>query len=215
LKEAIWGEDCLIDDSVLLGYRTGRHIDLETTIIGARARIRSNTVIYTNVRIGDDLETGHNVTIREQNSIGDRFSIWNNSTVDYGCQIGHRVRIHNNVYVAQITTIEDDVFLAPGVIIANDPHPICSRCMKGPTIKRGARIGVNVTLLPGTVIGECALVGAGSVVTRDVPPRAVVYGNPAHIAGSVDDLQCRHGKVKHPYLDGRDVFGREHSGEDV
>lgn len=215
MREAILGQDCRIDDSALLGYRTGRRIEVETTVIGARARIRSNTVIYTNVRIGDDLETGHNVTIREQNIIGDHFNIWNNSTVDYGCQIGHRVKIHNNVYIAQFTTIEDDVFLAPGVIIANDPHPIYSRCMVGPTIKRGARIGVNVTILPGIVIGEGVLVGAGAVVTRDVPPRLVVYGNPARIAGAVDDLQCQHGKVKHPYLNGLDVSIRERAGEDI
>lgn len=215
MREVILGEGCQVDESALLGYRTGRRIEIETTVIGARARIRSNTVIYTNVRIGDDLETGHNVTIREQNVIGDRFNIWNNSTVDYGCHIGHRVKVHNNVYIAQFTTIEDDVFLAPGVMIANDPHPVCGRCMKGPTIRRGARIGVNVTILPGIEIGESALVGAGTVVTHDVPPGAVVYGNPARVAGAVDNLRCQHGKVKHPYWDGRDVAARERAGEDA
>lgn len=87
--------------------------------------------------------------------------------------------------------------------------------MKGPTIKRGARIGVNVSILPGIEIGESALVGAGAVVTRDVPPGAVVYGNPARVAGAVNDLQCQHGKAKHPFSDGRDVATRERAGEEV
>jgi acetyltransferase-like isoleucine patch superfamily enzyme len=213
LRNAVWGEGSEIDHSALLGYPTGRRIQETQTVIGARARIRSNTVIYTSVRIGDDLETGHNVVIREENVIGDHFNIWNNSAVDYGCRIGDRVKVHNNVYIAQFTVIEDDVFLAPGVIIANDPHPICTLCMQGPTIKRGARIGVNVTLLPRIVIGEEALIGAGAVVTKDVPPGAVAYGNPARVVGSVDDLACPQDLVEHAYLDGRDVMTRKRQGE--
>jgi acetyltransferase-like isoleucine patch superfamily enzyme len=162
-------------------------------------------VIYVNVTIGDGLETGHNVVIREENEIGDHFYIWNNSTVDYGCRIGNGVRIHNNVYVAQFTNIEDEVFLAPGVMIANDPHPICTKCMKGPTIRKGARIGVNATLLSHITVGEYALVGAGSVVTRDVPPRTLVYGNPARIIKPVDELGCPFGLVEKPYVNGVDI----------
>lgn len=203
------GEGSQIDENVLLGYPTGRKIEVVKTVIGARARIRSNTVIYTNVIIGDDLETGHNVIIREENIIGDSFCVWNNSTVDYGCKIGNGVRIHNNVYVAQYTVIEDDVFLAPGVIIANDPHPICTKCMRGPTIKRGSRIGVNATLLPRITVGEYCLVGAGSVVTVDVPPHSVVYGVPARPIKTIDELECPLNLVDRPYLEGRDVRTRE------
>lgn len=204
----ILGVDHQIDQNVILGYQTGRKIQVVDVVIGSYARIRSGTVIYTNVIIGDYFETGHNVVIREENTIGHHFSIWNNSTVDYGCIIGDNVKIHNNVYVAQYTVIEDDVFLSPGVVIANDPHPICTLCMKGPTIKRGARIGVNVTLLPGIVIGDYALIGAGSVVTKDIPARAVGYGHPAQVVGNVDDLECPLGIVDTPYLEGRDVRSR-------
>ncbi len=109
--------------------------------------------------------------------------------------IGDRVKIHCNVYIAQFTTIEDDVFIAPGVTIANDPHPICTKCMQGPTIRRGARIGVNVTLLPLITIGENALVGAGSVVTADVPAGMLVAGNPARVIGPVDSVECPFGIV--------------------
>src|SRR5438094_900475 len=121
--------------------------------------------------------------------IGSQCTLWNNSTIDYGCRIGDRVRIHCNVYVAQFTTIEDDAFLAPGVTIGNDPHPVCTKCMQGPTIRRGARIGLNVTLLPLITIGENALVGAGSVVTIDVPAGMLAVGNPAQIVGPVDSLE--------------------------
>ena len=209
MRNAIVGEGSQIDESVLLGYPTGRKIEVVKTVIGDRARIRSNTVIYTNVVIGDDLETGHNVVIREENVIGNSFRVWNNSAVDYGCKIGNGVRIHNNVYVAQYTMIEDDVFLAPGVIIANDPHPICTKCMRGPTIKRGARVGVNATLLPTITVGEYSLVGAGSVVTVDVPPHTVVYGVPARPVKAIDALECPLNLVDRPYLEGRDVWTRE------
>lgn len=201
------GKDCVVDPSALLGYPTGRAIDLRPVRIGDGARIRSGTAIYASVEIGARFETGHNVVIREENRIGDDCAVWNSSTIDYGCVAGHRVKIHCNVYVAQYTILEDDVFLAPGVIIANDPHPLCTKCMQGPTIRAGARIGVNATLLPHIVIGENALVGAGSVVTRDVPPRAVVAGNPARVVGDVDSLECPFEIVK-PYVDGLDVRRR-------
>ena len=195
------GPDCDIDPTAIVGHKPGRSIaDLRTTV-GAGAQIRSGTVVYAGVHIGSGLETGHGAVIREENRIGDGFKIWNNSTVDYGCTIGNNVRVHNNVYIAQFTTIEDDVFIAPGVTTANDPHPICTRCMKGPTIKKGARIGVNATLLPRIVIGEHALVGSGAVVTRDVPPGAVVAGNPAEIINRVDRLRCTAGIKARAYAD--------------
>jgi tetrahydrodipicolinate N-succinyltransferase len=93
------------------------------------------------------------------------------------------------------------------VTIANDPHPICTKCMQGPTIRRGARIGVNVTLLPLITIGENALVGAGSVVTADVPAGMLVAGNPARVIGPVDSVECPFGIVI-PYEQGLDVRRR-------
>jgi acetyltransferase-like isoleucine patch superfamily enzyme len=144
--------------------------------------------------------------IREENTIGDNVSIWSNTVIDYGCRIGNDVKIHSNVYVAQFSVIGDEVFLAPGVSIANDPHPLCERCTwdQAPVIKRGARIGVNATILPGVVIGEYALIGAGSVITKDVPPKAVAYGNPARVEKTIDDLVCPHDPEGRAYVNGLD-----------
>jgi len=193
------------DESVTIGYPTGRPIADRALRIGADANLRSGTVIYVGTTIGRGLQTGHNVVIREENIIGDNVGIWSNSVIDYGCRIGNNVKIHSNVYVAQFTTIEDDAFLAPGVSIANDMRPLCAECTHagGPTIKRGARIGVNVTILPGVTVGEYALVGAGAVVTRDVPPHAVVYGNPARVQTTVDEIACPLHEGQHAYVNGR------------
>jgi acetyltransferase-like isoleucine patch superfamily enzyme len=201
------GEGSLVDPDVLLGYKPGRQIELHPVRIGERAQLRSGTVIYASVRIGAGFETGHHVVIREQNVIGNDCAIWNNSTIDYGCALGDRVRIHCNVYISQYTTIEDDVFLAPGVMIANDPHPICTKCMQGPTLKAGARIGINSVLMAHIVVGRNALVGAGSVVTHDVPDATVVAGSPARVICRVDELDCPF-EIVRPYIDGIDVKRR-------
>ena len=173
-------EDPQIDEDVILGYPSGRLETEGDVVLGKCAKIRSGSVIYQKVRIGDDFETGHHVVVREQNQIGDSVSIWSNTIIDYGCRIGNRVKIHSNGYVAQYSVIEDDAFIAPGTIFANDKYPVSTE-LQGPHIKKGARIGINVTILPGVVIGENALIGAGSVVTKDVPAGAVVVGNPARV----------------------------------
>ena len=177
------GPGLVRDDDVRLAYRAARLSDPGPLVIGARANLRSGTVIYEATTIGDDFESGHGVIVREENTIGDRVEVWSHSVVDYGCQIGSDVKIHTSVYVAQFTVLEDDVFLAPGVIIGNDKYPLSGAPLEGPVIRRSARVGVNSTILPGVEIGAGALVGAGSVVTRDVPEGAVVYGSPARVQG--------------------------------
>lgn len=201
-EHIVLGAGHSVDSGVLLGLVPGRPIGEHTLVIGPGACIRSGTVLYAGTTIGACLETGHNVVIREENVIGDEFSIWNNSVVDYGCTIGCRVKVHCNVYIAQFTVIEDDVFLAPGVVVANDPHPGCpfsKECMRGPVIRKGAQIGVNATLLPFLTIGEHAVIGAGSVVTKDVPPDTVVVGNPARVVKDVHELRCTFGYADGPY----------------
>lgn len=204
----VLGQSCRIDPGVVLGYRTGRPIPMTPLVLGDESVVRTGSVLYAGTTIGKKLETGHNVVIREQNLIGERLSVWNNTVIDYGCMIGNHVRIHSNCYISQFTTIEDDVFIAPGTSTANDPHPVCTLCMRGPTLKKGCRIGVNVTLLPHVVIGEGAVIGAGSVVTRDVPPFTLAYGNPARPRKPVDSLDCQFGLTV-PYIGGKDPRTRE------
>jgi acetyltransferase-like isoleucine patch superfamily enzyme len=195
------GEGAVIEDGVVIGYKPSRGAN-SILIIGPDARIRTGTVIYGGSSIGRNIETGHNVVIREDNRIGDYFRIWNNSTIDYGCLIGNHVKIHNKVYIGQFSIIEDDAFLAPGVTLANDIHPGCPdslKCMRGPHIKKGAQIGINTSILPRVVIGEYAVIGSGSVVTKDIPARMVAYGNPARVIGKIDDILCTYNFRDKPY----------------
>jgi acetyltransferase-like isoleucine patch superfamily enzyme len=185
------------DPGVLAGYPPARG-QAGALILGAGARLRSGTVLYDGSRIGRGLQTGHGVVIREACRIGDDVCVWSNSVVDYGCRIGDRVKIHCNCYVAQYTELDDDVFLAPGVTIANDLYPGDERSaqlMAGPRIGAGAQIGVNVTILPFVRIGAGALIGAGSVVTRDIPAGMVAFGNPAVPRRAVADLPTVHARV--------------------
>jgi acetyltransferase-like isoleucine patch superfamily enzyme len=178
------------DPGVLVGYGSDRAESSEL-VLGPDARLRSGTVVYAGSRIGDRLQTGHHVVIREQCELGDDVSVWSNTVVDYSCRIGDRVKIHSNCYIAQYTEIGADAFLAPGVTIANDLYPgqeASREVMSGPSIGAGAQIGVNVTILPFVRIGDGCLVGAGSVVTRDLPAGTVAFGNPAVVRGRVEDL---------------------------
>lgn len=184
------GKGLRVDDGVKLGYPTGRKIKDTFLSIGGEGVLRSGTVIYAGSKIGKEFQTGHNVVIREENTIGDHVWIWGNTVVDYGCTIGNNVRIHSNVYIAQFTVIEDDVFMAPCVAVANDMYPVGTvEDLHGPVIKKGARIGINVTLLPGVVIGEGAMIGAGSVVTKNVPPGVIAVGNPARVIRQVSEIR--------------------------
>jgi acetyltransferase-like isoleucine patch superfamily enzyme len=182
--------DVQADHGVCVGYPLSR-TDLGPLVLGAGARLRSGTVLYDGTTIGRHLETGHGVVIREACAVGDDVSVWSNSVIDYGCRIADRVKIHCNCYVAQYTELDDDVFLAPGVTVANDLYPGDKRSaelMAGPRIGAGAQIGVNVTILPYVRIGAGALVGAGSVVTRDIPAGAVAFGSPAVVRRAVAEL---------------------------
>ncbi|MBI4641838.1 MAG: N-acetyltransferase [Candidatus Tectomicrobia bacterium] len=188
LANVYLGANPKLDPQVIIGYRSGRQIENYQTTIGDSPIIRTGTVIYAGVSIGHHLETGHYVIIREENRLGDDVNIWSHSVIDYGCQIGSHVLIHNHVYLAQYTVVEDEVFIGPGVVTTNDRYPVNKTDLIGPILKKGSKIGAHVTVLPGIVIGEHALIGAGSVVTRDVPPGVIVAGNPAKVLKSIQEV---------------------------
>ena len=177
------GENAVISGNVILGYPSREQLGktgFPGAVIGRNAVIRSGSILYCDVKVGDDFSTGHNVVIREHTVIGDRVSVGTNSVIEGNTRIGNRVNMQSQVYVPTGVVIEDDVFIGPNAVLTNDPYPPHGgKCLKGPVIRKGASIGANATILPGVVIGEGALVAAGAVVTRDVPPHMLAVGAPA------------------------------------
>jgi acetyltransferase-like isoleucine patch superfamily enzyme len=202
------GADAEIDPYVIIGRPPRGAAPGEfCTVLGSCCTLRSHTVIYAGNAIGDRFQTGHHVTIREHNTIGSDVSIGTGSVIEHHISIGNGVRIHSRAFIPEYTVLEDGCWIGPGVVATNALHPLCSRakdCMKGPTVRRGAKIGANVTLLPGVEIGAGALVGAGSVVVDDVPPGTVVAGNPARVVKRTSDLRCPAGLVSEPYPEVRE-----------
>jgi len=197
------GDGCEVEDFVLIGRppKGAAEGELETRI-GEKGLIRSHTVIYAGNRIGARFATGHGVLLRESNRIGDDVSIGSHTVIEHDVSIGHRVRIHSSAFIPEFSVIEDDGWIGPHVVFTNVLHPLCpevSRCIKGPTIRAGAKIGAGAIVLPSVIVGEMALVAAGSVVNRDVPPRTVVAGNPARIIRTIDTLTCPWDYIAHPY----------------
>ena len=176
----------------------GREPGQDRLTIGAHGTIRSHTVVYAGSQIGSRVQTGHGVLIRENTRIGDDCSIGSGSVVEFAVNIGDRVRLHSQCFVPEYSILEDDCWLGPRVVITNARFPASRRAkdtLQGVRICRFAKVGANATLLPGVVIGRGALVGAGAVVTRDVPADTVVVGNPARPVGRVSELQDEGGLV--------------------
>jgi len=134
---------------------------------------------------------GDQACVRERVVLGDDVVVGRGTLIENDTAVGALTRIQAGAYITAYSTLEDNVFVAPCVVTTNDNfmgrtdrrHDL----MKGPTIRRGARIGGGATLCPGIEIGEEAFVGAGAVVIADVPPRAVVVGNPARQIRDVPD----------------------------
>jgi acetyltransferase-like isoleucine patch superfamily enzyme len=186
------GDNAVVGKQPTLGSRsTAPREELPPLVVGDGTQILAGAVIFAGTRIGRSVIVGDQACVRERCEIGDEAVVGRGVFVENDVAIGARTKVQANAYVTAYSTLEEDVFLAPCVVTTNDNfmgrtekrHEL----RKGPTIRRGARVGGGAVLLPGIEVGEEAFVGAGAVVLDDVPPRAVVVGNPARRIRDVPD----------------------------
>lgn len=137
--------------------------------------------------IGKGTKIWHYAHIMKGAKIGENCQLGQNVFIDSMAEIGNRVKIQNNVSVYNCVKLEDDVFCGPSMVFTNVINPRShiprKHEFKDTLVKKGATLGANSTILCGITIGEYAFIGAGAVVTKDVPPYALVYGNPASLKG--------------------------------
>ena len=181
------GANCIIGEYQMDFYRDRSH-HAHPLNIGHNALIRSGSIIYSGSDIGDNFQTGHQVTIREKARIGNNVSVGTLSDIQGDCDIGNYVRMHSNVHIGQLSKIDDCVWIFPYVVLTNDPTPP-SENMLGVHIHSFAIVATSTVVLPGIEIMSDSLVGAGSVVNRDVEPYAVVVGNPAKQRADIRDMK--------------------------
>jgi UDP-2-acetamido-3-amino-2,3-dideoxy-glucuronate N-acetyltransferase len=178
-----------------MGELEGLHMDSELPFIHSTADVSPRATIGTGTCVW------HQAQVREGARIGNNCIIGKGVYIDFDVTIGSNVKIQNGTSVYHGVVVEDGVFLGPGVILTNDRLPRAINpdgTLKTDTdwkvspikIQRGASLGAGAVVLPGVIVGEFAMVGAGAVVTQDVATHALVYGNPARWQGYV----CRCGR---------------------
>ena len=192
------GDGCKILDYAVVGKQptlsprsTAKREELAPLELGAGTIVSTGAVVFAGTRIGERVIVGDQACIRERCELGDDVVVGRGSLVENDTTIGALTKIQAHAYITAYSTLEDNVFIAPCVATTNDNfmgrtekrHEL----IKGPTIRRGARVGGGAILCPGVEIGEEAFVGAGAVVTKDVPPRKLVVGNPARVLRDVPD----------------------------
>jgi acetyltransferase-like isoleucine patch superfamily enzyme len=194
----VLGEGCKILDYSVVGKQptlsprsTAKREELPPLELGAGTIVSTGAVVFAGTTVGERVIVGDQACVRERCTVGDDVVIGRGSLVENDTSVGARTKIQANAYVTAYSLLEEDVFIAPCVVTTNDNFMGRTEkrleLMKGPTIRRGARVGGGCVLLPGIEIGEEAFVGAGAVVIRDVPPRALVVGNPARQIREVPD----------------------------
>ena len=170
---------------------TAKREPLGPTTIGAGTIVSTGAIVFAGSRIGERVILGDQSCVRERVEIGDDVVLGRGSYVENDTTIGAMTKIQAEAYITAYSTLEEHVFIAPCVVTTNDNWMGRTEQrfgnVKGPTIRRGARVGGGAILCPGIEIGEEGFVGAGAVVTKDVPPRTVVVGNPARVLREVPD----------------------------
>ena len=162
---------------------TAKRDPLPPAQIGDGTIVSTGAIVFAGSRIGARVILGDQSCVRERVDVGDDVVLGRGSLIENDTTVGARTRIQADAYITAYSELGEDVFIAPCVVTTNDNfmgrterrHEL----MKGPTIRRGARVGGGAVLCPAVEIGEEAFVGAGAVVTKDVPPRTVVVGSPA------------------------------------
>jgi acetyltransferase-like isoleucine patch superfamily enzyme len=192
------GEGCQILDGAVVGKQpslsprsTAKREELPPAELGPGTIVSTGAIVFAGARIGARVIVGDQACVRERVEIGDDVVIGRGSLVENDTTIGRLTKIQAMAYITAYSTLEEEVFIAPCVQTTNDNfmgrterrHEL----MKGPTIRRRARVGGGAVLCPGVEIGEEAFVGAGAVVVRDVPARTVVVGNPARVLREVPE----------------------------
>jgi acetyltransferase-like isoleucine patch superfamily enzyme len=190
------GDGCKILDYAVVGKQptlsprsTATHEELRPLELGPGTIVSTGAIVFAGTRLGAHVIVGDQACVRERCEIGDDVVIGRGSLVENDSTVGARTKIQAMAYVTAYATLEEDVFLAPCVQTSNDNfmgrterrHAL----RRGPTIRRGARVGVGAVLCPAVEVGAEAFVGAGAVVVKDVPAGAVVVGNPARVLRGV------------------------------
>ncbi|MBA3880040.1 MAG: N-acetyltransferase [Sphingobium sp.] len=160
--------------------------------IGPRSLIRSHSVFYEGSSFGERLETGHNVCVRETTRAGVNLRIGTGSDIQGSCVIGNYVRLHSQVHIGSQSIVGSFVWIFPNVVLTNDPTPP-SYIVLGVTVEDYAIVATGSVVLPGKTIGRGALIGASTLVHRDVPPEVVACGNPMEVRGPTSGVKLRDG----------------------
>lgn len=170
---------------------TARREPLPGVVLGDGTVVSTGAIVFAGARIGARVILGDQSCVRERVTVGDDVVLGRGSLVENDTTIGAWTRVQAHAYITAYSTLEEHVFVAPCVVTTNDNYMGRTErrldLLAGPTIRRAARIGGGAVLCPGIEIGEEAFVGAGAVVTRDVPARVVVVGNPARVLRDVPD----------------------------
>jgi len=189
--DTVVGNDVRIDDHAVLGKlpmraansATTKELDLPPLSVGDVCIVGTGVVLYRGARVDAKVLMADLCTIRENVTIGRGTIVGRGVTVENFCTVGRFCKLESECYITAYSELEDRVFVAPGVVTSNDNFVGRTaerfKHFKGVVVRKGGRIGAGTVLLPGIVVGEDALVAAGSVVTRDVPPRTIVRGGPA------------------------------------
>ncbi len=174
---------------------TANRKPLPPATIGAGTIVSTGAIVFAGSTIGANCIVGDQSCIRERVRMADNCILGRGSLIENDTTVGAGTRIQAEAYVTAYSTLEEDVFIAPCVVTTNDNFMGRTErrreLMRGPTIRRGARVGGGAILCPAVEIGEEAFVGAGAVVTKDVPARMVVVGSPARVLRAVDPSELR------------------------